>query len=760
MKRILSMLLSLALIWTMLPGTVHAANENSTQLAEYQEAGKYIQENIYKQGDLKFDEYYDKEITRSLVAEYMCFWILGQDISYALVADYAPYNDVPVSNWASGFIAYCKYIKLMDGDNQGDFHPADTISIGECARIVMQVCRDKIGAYQGSNGVSQALSDAEADKILPSNYVATNNTTLGDLAYMIFRSDVRNGKARASTEPTYSNTTGSSDDSLSGFERAIGENVLQDKEDNSSASKAQSIVNKQTIFGTLKLPDSYKGQRLPDGTLAEDYMDLDYYTFTLTQDSSILVGVFPEDYKSDDYIMAVISDSNDTSIVGTTSYNVEGSYMGSILGYQLKAGKYYLTILSSKDSSKYNGAKYGCYFEAIPSSGNSGQSTGGYSSGSLNNFKKVNNYTVGQFKDVPASKWCAANVQTAYEYNLMQGKSDTYFDTDGNLTIAQAIVMACRLHSIYYGTNYNFQKSEPWYQDYVDYALEYGILDGTQESYDTPVTRAGFAKILSGALPDSALQRINNVTNIPDVSASESYAPAVYRLYNAGILTGNDVYGVFTPFSKITRGAAAAIVSRMANETLRKEFSLQIPQYPTSISISKTSVALYGGQNCALTVSTAPANAVNATVTWSSSNTKVATVSSSGVVTARNVNGSAVITAKTANGKTVTCKVTVTSISDNYLAQKAYDKLKSVVKFPDTLKIYNVWAYDLNSYRKIEIDYSAENSYGQSVREFYVVTFLQDGTIYVTDSKTSSPHRNSGFLGTNLRQLSTKNIKK
>ena len=291
-------------------------------------------------------------------------------------------------------------------------------------------------------------------------------------------------------------------------------------------------------------------------------------------------------------------------------------------------------------------------------------------------------------------------------------------------------------------------------------ALEYGILDGTQESYDTPVTRAGFAKILSGALPDSALQRINNVTNIPDVSASESYAPAVYRLYNAGILTGNDVYGVFTPFSKITRGAAAAIVSRMANETLRKEFSLQIPQYPTSISISKTSVALYGGQNCALTVSTAPANAVNATVTWSSSNTKVATVSSSGVVTARNVNGSAVITAKTANGKTVTCKVTVTSISDNYLAQKAYDKLKSVVKFPDTLKIYNVWAYDLNSYRKIEIDCSAENSYGQSVREFYVVTFLQDGTIYVTDSKTSSPHRNSGFLGTNLRQLSTKNIKK
>lgn len=726
MKRILSMLLSLALIWTMLPGTVHAANENSTQLAEYQEAGKYIQENIYKQGDLKFDEYYDKEITRSLVAEYMCFWILGQDISYALVADYAPYNDVPVSNWASGFIAYCKYIKLMDGDNQGDFHPADTISIGECARIVMQVCRDKIGAYQGSNGVSQALSDAEADKILPSNYVATNNTTLGDLAYMIFRSDVRNGKARASTEPTYSNTTGSSDDSLSGFERAIGENVLQDKEDNSSASKAQSIVNKQTIFGTLKLPDSYKGQRLPDGTLAEDYMDLDYYTFTLTQDSSIFVGVFPEDYKSDDYIMAVISDSNDTSIVGTTSYNVEGSYMGSILGYQLKAGKYYLTILSSKDSSKYNGAKYGCYFEAIPSSGNSGQSTGGYSSGSLNNFKKVNNYTVGQFKDVPASKWCAANVQTAYEYNLMQGKSDTYFDTDGNLTIAQAIVMACRLHSIYYGTNYNFQKSEPWYQDYVDYALEYGILDGTQESYDTPVTRAGFAKILSGALPDSALQRINNVTNIPDVSASESYAPAVYRLYNAGILTGNDVYGVFTPFSKITRGAAAAIVSRMANSGLRKTFTLSDkPILATSISFMAPTTYIYRGTTQPLVVNFNPSYVTDKNITYKSQNTSIATVSSNGILTAIKA-GTTTITATTSNGKTATCKVIVRPIEDVYysLAKQAYARLKNELYFSDTCTVYNIWAWDRGSGDiSILIYYSAMTRGGIVRRATYEADF-------------------------------------
>ena len=29
-------------------------------------------------------------------------------------------------------------------------------------------------------------------------------------------------------------------------------------------------------------------------------------------------------------------------------------------------------------------------------------------------FQKVNTYTEGQFSDVPADAWCAANVKTAY----------------------------------------------------------------------------------------------------------------------------------------------------------------------------------------------------------------------------------------------------------------------------------------------------------------------------------------------------------
>ena len=106
-------------------------------------------------------------------------------------------------------------------------------------------------------------------------------------------------------------------------------------------------------------------------------------------------------------------------------------------------------------------------------------------------------------------------------------------------------------------------------------------------NYNAPVTRADFAVIAGSALPDEALSSINDIENgdIPDVPEDADYAEAVYRLYNAGVLTGNDAYGTFTPDSYITRGAAAALVSRLADPSLRKSITLEeMPFQPVAIS--------------------------------------------------------------------------------------------------------------------------------------------------------------------------------
>jgi len=81
----------------------------------------------------------------------------------------------------------------------------------------------------------------------------------------------------------------------------------------------------------------------------------------------------------------------------------------------------------------------------------------------------------------------------------------------------------------------------------------------------------------------------------------------------------------------------------------------------TGVTVSPTSLSLTAGQTGQLTATVQPSNATNKNVSWSSSNTSVATVNSSGLVTAVAA-GSATITVTTQDGgKTATCAVTVTS---------------------------------------------------------------------------------------------------
>lgn len=79
-----------------------------------------------------------------------------------------------------------------------------------------------------------------------------------------------------------------------------------------------------------------------------------------------------------------------------------------------------------------------------------------------------------------------------------------------------------------------------------------------------------------------------------------------------------------------------------------------------SIALSKTEYSMFDGDTTTLSVSYNPSTTTDdKTVTWSSSNTKVATVSKDGKITAVGA-GTATITAKVGNF-TATCKVTVSS---------------------------------------------------------------------------------------------------
>ncbi len=196
--------------------------------------------------------------------------------------------------------------------------------------------------------------------------------------------------------------------------------------------------------------------------------------------------------------------------------------------------------------------------------------------GTLNGFTCTRTYSTGQFSDVAPSDWFAPYVQASYEYALLDGTPDGAFEPDGMLTVAEAIKLATCLHSIYYTGSADFVNGQPWYSTYVTYALESGILDEAYPNYNAPITRSDFAEILGAALPPEALSARNTVEDnaIPDVPADFSYAPVVYRLYRAGVLTGMTDDGHFYPNETLRRCEAAAVVTRMADASFRKSLTL------------------------------------------------------------------------------------------------------------------------------------------------------------------------------------------
>ncbi len=184
------------------------------------------------------------------------------------------------------------------------------------------------------------------------------------------------------------------------------------------------------------------------------------------------------------------------------------------------------------------------------------------------------------FTDVPQDAWYYSDVESAYTDGLINGKSDTEFAPDDNLTYAEAVKLAACMHMVATIGEASFEAREPWYQIYVDYAKRNKIIEGNF-NWDEPATRAGYMTIFANAIPDtasgtvSALAEVNQVPDglIPDVPMTHPQAAAIYKLYRAGILQGNDDKYSCEPNSNIKRSEVAAILTRMMKADKRIRFN-------------------------------------------------------------------------------------------------------------------------------------------------------------------------------------------
>ena len=128
MKKFLSLVL--ALVMTMSLVTVSAGAKDFTDSTKIQYTEAVDVMSAVKVIDGYTDGSFNPSatLTRGAAAKIICNLILGPTTASALVADAAPYSDVPTNHTFAGYIAYCQKTGIISGYADGTFKPANSLT--------------------------------------------------------------------------------------------------------------------------------------------------------------------------------------------------------------------------------------------------------------------------------------------------------------------------------------------------------------------------------------------------------------------------------------------------------------------------------------------------------------------------------------------------------------------------------------------------------------------------------------------------------
>ena len=128
MKKFLSLVLALVMTMSLVTVSAGAKGFTDSSKINYKEAVDVMSAvkviDGYSEGDFRPSN----TLTRGAAAKIICNLILGPTTASALVADTAPYSDVPTTNTFAGYIAYCAKEGIISGYADGTFRPANTLS--------------------------------------------------------------------------------------------------------------------------------------------------------------------------------------------------------------------------------------------------------------------------------------------------------------------------------------------------------------------------------------------------------------------------------------------------------------------------------------------------------------------------------------------------------------------------------------------------------------------------------------------------------
>ena len=128
MKKFLSLVLALVMTMSLVTVSAGAKDFTDSSKINYSEAVDVMSAVKVIDGYAEGDFRPSTTLTRGAAAKIICNLILGPTTASALVADAAPYKDVPANHTFAGYIAYCQKTGIISGYADGTFKPANTLT--------------------------------------------------------------------------------------------------------------------------------------------------------------------------------------------------------------------------------------------------------------------------------------------------------------------------------------------------------------------------------------------------------------------------------------------------------------------------------------------------------------------------------------------------------------------------------------------------------------------------------------------------------
>ena len=128
MKKFLSLVLALVMTMSLVTVSAGAKDFTDSTKIQYAEAVDVMSAVKVIDGYAEGDFRPTATLTRGAAAKIICNLILGPTTAGALVADAAPYKDVPVNHTFAGYIAYCQKAGIISGYADGTFKPANSLT--------------------------------------------------------------------------------------------------------------------------------------------------------------------------------------------------------------------------------------------------------------------------------------------------------------------------------------------------------------------------------------------------------------------------------------------------------------------------------------------------------------------------------------------------------------------------------------------------------------------------------------------------------